>query len=203
MAKWSRILKWVAQPLAHPQRALSGAGQAVKNATIGAGVGYLGWEALVNDKPVLESASDLVVGAEGTQNIKSAVSDTVHTVGKVVNGAKEAISSVGEAASNVNQATSNWGGLGDFFRNISSGNTGSMFSNLFRNIGQGKVGGMSMLGLVASALLIFGRFGWLGKIAGAVMGMMLIGSNSRVQQIEQTQTAQIQQEPELRPQIHR
>ena len=36
--------------------------------------------------------------------------------------------------------------------------------------------------LVASSLLVFGRFGWLGKIAGAVLGMMLIGNNAHVSQ---------------------
>lgn len=41
---------------------------------------------------------------------------------------------------------------------------------------------MSLLGLVASSLLVFGRFGWLGKIAGAVLGMMLIGNNAHVSQ---------------------
>jgi glucose-6-phosphate-specific signal transduction histidine kinase len=44
-----------------------------------------------------------------------------------------------------------------------------------------------MLGLLLSGLLVFGRFGWMGKIAGALMGMMLIGSNSQSQSVAQTQ----------------
>ena len=70
--------------------------------------------------------------------------------------------------------------------NLTSGNGTGMFGNLFSNIFNGRVSMMSMLGLVASALLIFGRFGWLGKIAGALLGMLLIGNNSRVAQ-QQTQ----------------
>ena len=70
--------------------------------------------------------------------------------------------------------------------NLANGNGANMFGNLFSNIFSGKVSMMSMLGLVASALLIFGRFGWLGKIAGALLGMLLIGNNSRVVQ-QQTQ----------------
>ena len=35
-------------------------------------------------------------------------------------------------------------------------------------------------GLIAAALLVFGRFGWLGKIAGAFLAMMLIGNNAGV-----------------------
>ena len=38
-------------------------------------------------------------------------------------------------------------------------------------------------GLIVSALLVFGRFGWLGKIAGAVLGMMMIGNNSSLNQV--------------------
>ena len=74
-----------------------------------------------------------------------------------------------------------------------------MFGNLFSNIFSGKVSMMSMLGLVASALLIFGRFGWLGKIAGALLGMLLIGNNSRVvQQQPHRQNDQRQDAPEAR-----
>ena len=34
----------------------------------------------------------------------------------------------------------------------------------------------------AAAFLTFGRFGWMGRIAGALLGMMLIGNNSTVHQ---------------------
>ena len=55
-----------------------------------------------------------------------------------------------------------------------------MFGNFFRNLGSGNVSGLSIAGLIAAAFLIFGRFGWLGKIAGAFLGMMLIGNNAGV-----------------------
>ena len=41
---------------------------------------------------------------------------------------------------------------------------------------------MSLLGLVAAAFMTFGRFGWLSKIAGVLLGMYIIGNNSRAQQ---------------------
>lgn len=40
--------------------------------------------------------------------------------------------------------------------------------------------GLSIAGLIAAAFLVFGRFGWLGKIAGALLGMMLIGNNAGI-----------------------
>ena len=65
---------------------------------------------------------------------------------------------------------------------MTGGNGGNMFSNFFSNLFSGNVSGMSMLGLVASAFLIFGRFGWMGKIAGVLLGMMMIGNNSSLHQ---------------------
>ena len=75
-----------------------------------------------------------------------------------------------------------WNGISNFLGNMTGGNGGNMFSNFFSNLFSGNVSGMSMLGLVASAFLIFGRFGWMGKIAGALLGMMMIGNNTQRQQ---------------------
>jgi hypothetical protein len=50
--------------------------------------------------------------------------------------------------------------------------------NFLGNLMSGNVSGISVLGLLLSGLLIFGHSGWLGKIAGAIMSMMLIGSNA-------------------------
>lgn len=193
MGKWSSVLKWVSSPFVHPQRTLAGAVKAVKTATIGAGVGYVGWEALVNDKPVVQTVGDTLLGEETNAAVKDTVHGTVSAVGDTIGAAKDAIGGVTDAVNNVNTASSSWGGVGAFMKDITSGNGTNMFGNLFSNIFSGKVSMMSMLGLVASALLIFGRFGWLGKIAGALLGMLLIGNNSRVvQQHPQRQTDQKQ-----------
>ncbi len=200
MGKWSTALKWASKPFgmlgsaaAHPQQTLAGAGRAIKTATIGAGVGYVGWEALVNDKPVMQTVGDTILGEDTNKAVKETVHGTVGAVGDTIGAARDAIGGVTDAVSNVNNAASSWGGIGTFMGNISGGNAGNMFSNLFSNIFTGKVSMMSMLGLIASALLIFGRFGWLGKIAGALLGMLLIGNNSRVVQ-QQTQPMQNDQQ---------
>lgn len=71
MGKWSTILKGgkyvinnpatrsLGGAVIHPQRTLAGAGKALKSATVGAGLGYLGWESLVNDKPVVRTVADI------------------------------------------------------------------------------------------------------------------------------------------------
>ena len=194
MGKWSSVLKWVSVPIVHPQRTLAGTGRAIKTATVGAGVGYVGWEALINDKPVMQTVGETVLGEETNAAVKDTVHGTVGAVGDTIGAAREAICGVTDAVNNVNNTASSWGGIGQFFGNLTSGNGANMFGNLFSNIFSGM---MSMLGLVASALLIFGRFGWLGKIAGALLGMLLIGNNSRVvQQQPQRQNDRRQDAPE-------
>ena len=155
----------------HPQRTLTGAGKAVKTAAVGGAVGYVGWEKLTTDKSVTRIVSDAVIGPDTTDAIADTVSDV-----------KELKTKAGEAVDAVNGVASNMSGIGNFMHNISTGNVGDMFGNLFSNITSGKVGGMSLLGLVAAAFMTFGRFGWLSKIAGVLLGMYIIGNNSRAQQ---------------------
>ncbi len=73
-------------------------------------------------------------------------------------------------------------------------NGADMFGNFFSNIGKGNVSGLSIVGLLAAGLMIFGRFGWLGKIGGALLAMMLIGNNSRVAQVQENLQADNRQQ---------
>ena len=201
MSKWGTLLKYgkraanssaaktMGDAMIHPQRTLTGLGKATKTAAIGGGMGYLAWENIVNDKPIVRTVADVLVGEE-----------TVDKGLEVVSGASDKVESmvekVGEGMQNVSSSVSGlsgtWGGIGSFLKNMLGGNGQNMFGNFFGNIGKGNVSGLSMFGLIASSLLIFGRFGWLGKIAGALMGMMLIGSNSRGIQAEQPSQSESQ-----------
>ena len=176
----------------HPQRTIKGLGTAAKTAAVGGGMAYVGWEKLTTDKSVTRIVGDAVVG-EGTME---SVSNKVDTAIEGVNDLKE---KVGETVSTMNEAmtdvNSKWSGMSNFLRGIFSGNGGNMIGNFFSNLGKGNVSGLSLAGLVVSALLVFGRFGWLGKIAGAVLGMMMIGNNANMSQLlgGQRQASQIAQ----------
>ena len=171
--------KTVGHSVLHPQQTIKGMGTATKTAAVGAATGYVAWEKLTTDKSVARIVGDAVVG-----------SDTIDSVGEKVEGVSNAVSNLGETASNamngvseaVNGANNNLNGISNFLGSMTNGNGGNMFSNFFSNLFSGNVSGMSMLGLVASAFLIFGRFGWMGKIAGALLGMMMIGNNATLQQ---------------------
>ena len=176
----------------HPQRTIKGLGTAAKTAAVGGGMAYVGWEKLTTDKSVTRIVGDAVVG-EGTME---SVSNKVDTAIEGVNDLKE---KVGETVNTMNEAmtdvNSKWSGMSNFLRGIFSGNGGNMIGNFFSNLGKGNVSGLSLAGLVVSTLLVFGRFGWLGKIAGAVLGMMMIGNNANMSQMlgGQRQAPQIAQ----------
>lgn len=187
MGFWNTLLKYggkatvatgktVGNAVLHPAQTLRGAGNAVKVATLGTAVGYVGWEKLTTDKSIVRIVSDAVVGESTTD----AITETARDVRELKEKAGEAVETVSNAMNDVN---SKWSGMSNFFRGLFSGNGLNMFGNFFRNLGSGNVSGLSIAGLVAAAFLVFGRFGWLGKIAGFMLGLTLIGNNANMAQV--------------------
>lgn len=195
MGKWATILgigkkvaghpaaqataRSIGGALVHPRRTLIGLGHGAKAAVVGGGMGYLAWENLVNDKPVVRAAAEVLVGEETVDkglelagNAADKIADVADKTCKNMEGVEQSISSANETLS----------GVSTFLRNMTGGNGMDMLGNFFGNLGKGNVSGLGIFGLLASAMLVFGRFGWLGKIAGALLGMMLIGNNSKVAQ---------------------
>lgn len=183
----------------HPQRTLKGLGTATKTAAIGGAVGYVGWEKLTTDKSVAGIVGDAVLGEGTMESVGNTVSGAVGGVRNLTNKVGGMTDSVNNAMTDVN---SKWSGMSNFLRGVFSGNGGEMMGNFFGNLGRGNVSGLSIAGLVLSAMLIFGRFGWLAKIAGAVLAMMMIGNNANMAQLlgsnqqQQPQLAQVQPEQE-------
>lgn len=170
----------------HPSQTLRGAGQAVKTATLGGAVGYVGWKKLTTDKSVVRIVSDAVIGKPAT-----------NALANTADGVRELTGKAGEAVGAVSGINSKLDGVSNFLRETTNGGGMNLFGNFFRNLGQGNVSGLSIAGLVAAAFLIFGRFGWLGKIAGAFLGMMLIGNNAGVFRTPETESVQRTQTPAL------
>ena len=175
MGVWSTLLKYsgkaakgvgtataatgksMGKAVLHPSQTLRGAGQAVKTATIGGAVGYVGWEKLTTDKSVVRIVSDAVVGESVTDTIACTADGVRELTGK----AGEAVSSVSGAVTGIDNKLN---GVSNFLRQASGGGGLDMFGNFFRNLGSGNVSGLSIAGLVAAAFLIFGRFGWLARL---------------------------------------
>ena len=178
MSIWSSIARRagriVTYPVTHAGTAVQVVGKTTKTAVVGGGLGYMAWESVVNDKPVIQTASEVLVGKKTTEKVSDVVSGTVDGVGKVVTGAGNLVEDAGNMLSETNNSTS---GVGKFFQGLFTGNGLGMIGDFFQNIGKGKISGLSLAGLIGAAILSFGRFGWLGKIAGAFLGMMIIGNN--------------------------
>ena len=178
MSIWSSIARRagriITYPVTHAGTAVQAVGKTTKTAVVGGGLGYMAWESVVNDKPVVRTASDILVGKETTEKVSDVVTGTVDGVGKVVTGAGNLVEDAGNMLSETNNSTS---GVSKFFQGLFTGNGLGMIGDFFQNIGKGKISGLSLAGLIGAAILSFGRFGWLGKIAGAFLGMMIIGNN--------------------------
>jgi len=178
MSIWSSIARRagriITYPVTHAGTAVQAVGKTTKTAVVGGGLGYMAWESVVNDKPVVRTASDILVGKETTEKVSDVVTGTVDGVGKVVTGAGNLVEDAGNMLYETNNSTS---GVGKFFQGLFRGNGLGMIGDFFQNIGKGKISGLSLAGLIGAAILSFGRFGWLGKIAGAFLGMMIIGNN--------------------------
>lgn len=149
-----------------------------KTAIIAPGVAYAGWKGLVDKQPVLDSAKEygktllnVAVGEKDANEITDDLGKAKDTVGDI----KETVTEGKSLISSLNESL---GGVKNFISNITGGEGLNMFSNFFKNIFSGRVSGMSFVGLLAAGILTFGRFGWLGRIAGALLGMTMIGNNS-------------------------
>lgn len=165
-------------------------------ATIGS---YAGWQKLTHP--------DESVGTAVGKTLREKTGDTGTFAHDVVNGytGDQTVEKVTDTATNVlselkgtaTETKSLLGTLGDtlsgiskFLGNLFGGNGTNMFGNFFNNLASGKVSGLGIGALIASAYMIFGRTGLLGKIGGALMTMLMIGNNSyaQTQNIAQNQS---------------
>ncbi len=182
MSFWVNALKGVKDvaktsgtTILHPLRT----GRSVINLATGAiatsAGGYAAWNYFVNDKPLGRTLGEMVIGEEATSTITDGAK-------KLTDAAKDVSETVGEVKQVSTETKNIFSGISDFFKNSSTGNAGDMFGNFFSNLINGKITGSNIIGLIAATFMVFGRFGWMGKIAGALLGMMMIGNNSKVRQ---------------------
>lgn len=155
-------------------RMLGGLGSHTKGALLA----YGGWKYMTTGHVPGEQL--LNTGVEVVEKAGSAVSKGLDATNKGLDYVNKGLDKMPELIHDTKAAltgggTSQGGGL---FGNLFGG-----ISNLIGGLFNGGTG--SMLGLVASAFLLFGGFGWMGKIAGgllAALSLGLFGGNSQQQQ---------------------
>lgn len=182
MSIWKNMAKIASYPIRHPGRTLNGLGKTAKTTVVGGAAAYVGWEKLTTDKSLTRIVGDAVVGEKAMDK----AGDTINDIGKVKDKAVGAVQSLSDSMGDMNSQMS---GMTKFFRGLFSGNGFGMLGDFFGNLAQGNVSGLGIVGLVTAGYLAFGRFGWLGRVAGAILGMMVIGNNFNMNRL-QPQTSQ-------------
>ncbi len=143
-------------------------------------------------------AHDVVNGYTGKDTVEQ-VKDTTNTViSEIKDTATETKGLLGTLGETLH-------GISSFLGNLFGGNGTNMFGNFFNNLASGKISGLGIGALIASAYLIFGRTGLLGKIGGALMAMMMIGNNShrQAQTVAQAESQTIDKEEQQQYNRHR
>lgn len=153
-------------------------GSHTKGVLLTGGASIAGWKWISTGH--LPGEQLLNTGAEVVEKAGSAVSKGLDAANKGLDYINKGLDKMPELIHDTKAALTGGG----------TGQGGGLFGNLFGGISN-LIGGLfnggtgSMLGLVASAFLLFGGFGWMGKIAGgllAALSLGLFGGNSQQQQ---------------------
>ena len=172
-----------------------------KGVLLTGGASVVGWKYMTTGHVPGE---DLInTGAEVVEKAGSAVSKGLDAVDKGLDYVNEGLDNAPELIHDTKEALT--GGVSAVTGGTGQG--GGLFGNLFGGIsnlisGLFNGGTGSMLGLVAGAFLLFGGFGWMGKIAGALLAALSLGlfsGNNQQQQVQQVPVRQESREDVIYP----
>ena len=166
--------------------------------TKGALLAYGGWKYMTTGHVPGEQL--LNTGAEVVEKAGTAVSKGLDAANKGLDYVNKGLDKVPELIQDTKSALTG-GGIGQ---------GGGLLGNLFGGVSN-LVGGLfnggtsSMLGLVASAFLLFGGFGWMGKIAGALLAALSLGlfsgNNQQQKQLQQVPARQESRQDVIYPDV--
>lgn len=139
-------------------------------------------------KSFVKPGSDDTVG-KISQQVSNVYDSTTNTLGEIKTSLSESKGILGTLGDTLK-------GISNFLGNIFNGNGANMFGNFFNNMTSGNVSGLGIGTLILGAYMMFGRTGLLGKIGGALLAMMMIGSNSQQQSQQQLAQAPSQRQSE-------
>lgn len=172
-------------------------GAHTKGLLVVGGGSYLGWQKLSTG--TFPGEKTFKTGMEVVEKTGEAMSKGLDGVNKGLDYVNKGLDKAPELIHDTKEALA--GGV-SAVTGGASGQGGGLFGNLFGGISN-LIGGLfnggtgSMLGLVAGAFLLFGGFGWMGKIAGALLAALslgLFGGNKQQQQQPVLQQAPVRQE---------
>lgn len=188
MGFWTSIVNYGKSAVRGSGRVITYGVTHPKQTAIAGATGYAGWQYLANDRPLIDSAgdvaskaADITFGEKRVDKATEIATDTAKTVGDKIDSATDTLSGAVNTARETTDALS---GISNFFQGLTSGNGLGMIGNFFKNLACGNVGGLGIAGLIGAAILCFGRFGFLGKMLGGLLAMMVIGNNFKPAQVQ-------------------
>lgn len=170
MGAWKNLAKGILLKAVHPVQTTKSLLNVGQKTMVLTGVGYIGWQKLATDKSVVRIVSEAAIGEDAVKTVVGVADD-------ISDLKQDAGATLGKVNDTLDGMDHSVNGVKKFFTGLFSGNGGNMLGDFFSNLGSGKVSGLGIAGLIGAALLTFGRFGWFGKIAGALLGMFIIGNN--------------------------
>lgn len=171
------------QKLSHPDESIGTAvGKTLRGGTDGTG----------------DFAHDVVNGYTGENTVEQVKDTTNKVISEIKDTAAETKGLLGTFGDTLK-------GISSFIGNLFGGNGTNMFGNFFNNLASGKISGWGIGALIAAAYMVFGRTGLLGKVGGALMAMMMIGSNSQrqTQTVAQAENQEMVQDEQQQRNRHR
>lgn len=120
-----------------------------------------------------------VLGSKGVEKVSNAVDSVAEKGKQVVSGVSNPSPSYNQGVGMVPVSNGNsfFDGTGNLMGSINQNGAVNTAGNFMGNLFSGNVSGASLAGLLASAWLLMGRFGWMGRMAGALFGSMILGNN--------------------------
>lgn len=180
-------------------KAVSNLGVHTKGVLVGTGLTYGGWKYMTTGN--VPGQKTLETGAEVVGKSFEAASKTLDAANKGLDYVNKGLDKAPELIHDTKEALSgSVGSIGGSGGNSQGGGLFSGFSNLIGGLFGGGTG--NILGLVAGAFMLFGGFGWMGKIIGALLSALSLGllGNKQQQPIaQQVPVRQMSQQEALYP----
>lgn len=182
-----------------------------KTALIATGGTIIGSKYVFADQGLVEQSANLAFGKKGTKKITD-------TADKAANKVKETASSIkhsfaGDSTPSYRSQEVQYQQSGDSSTpevgRYIGGSVGNAFGNgistaggFLSNLSHGNVSSMSLIELIASSYMCFGRFGLLTKALGALIGGMTLKNNSHQSYDQSASLQQQEQYPEKSNGLH-
>lgn len=158
------LAKAASYPVLHPVDATKQVAKAGIGVMAAGYAGHLAWENMAHDQSVVRTVGKDVLGEKAVDKMSAAGEKVASVADSVKDGATALQSNLSDIGQSVAGTASGLTGTGGFMQNLLKGNVSTL----------------GVAALVASAFMLFGRHGILGKLAGLALGAMVLSNGLNI-----------------------